>query len=150
MMVEGMHKKPGHQFPHDQTKRVDGEAYVTTALFTLPRVLAIGLSWRVTLIPVICSRPSFRKSWKVGVNTLSDQGGNPRAMMVYPADMEMGDDAKPLAASAGWAQKPEAIANSTMFSAGCRWASSSRARARRRWAKLLFIAVSLSSCAFRC
>ena len=37
-----------------------------------------------------------------------DQGGNKLAMMVYPAEMEMSHEMKPLAASTGWGEgKPE-------------------------------------------
>ena len=39
---------------------------------------------------------------------ICDQGGNRIAMMIYPAEMEMGHDVKPIAASAGWGEgKPE-------------------------------------------
>src|SRR6267378_6899230 len=41
---------------------------------------------------------------------MNDQGGNRLAMMVYPMEMEMGHDLKPLAASAGWGEgKPEVM-----------------------------------------
>ncbi len=39
---------------------------------------------------------------------MSDQGGNPPVMIVYPSDVEMGHEIKPLAASSGWGEgKPE-------------------------------------------
>jgi signal transduction histidine kinase len=43
---------------------------------------------------------------------MSDQGGNPLAMMVYPAEMDMGHEGKPLAATSGWGDgKPEVSRN---------------------------------------
>lgn len=39
---------------------------------------------------------------------MSDQGGNPLAMMIYPVEMDMGYQIKPLAATSGWGEgKPE-------------------------------------------
>src|SRR5258706_5886241 len=111
MIVEGMHKKPRHiNFYTGQTKRADGDAYYTTALFVLPqllsdRVVLGGITFDTcylqrTFFPSILEELVAKKS--------SDQGGNLLAMMVYPADMDMGHEPKPLAATAGWGEgKPE-------------------------------------------
>jgi signal transduction histidine kinase len=111
MMVEGLHKKPRPiNFYTGQTKRADGDAYITTALFVLPqlsndRVVLGGATFdacylQQTFFPEMLEELVTQK--------LIDQGGNRLAMMVYPADSEGGHEIKPLAASAGWGQgKPE-------------------------------------------
>ena len=111
MVVEEIHKKPRAMiFSSGQAKRADGDAYIATALFVLPqlssdRVVLGGVTFegcylKGTLFPGMLEEMVNQK--------LSDQGGNPLAMMVYPADMEMGHEIKPLAASAGWGEgKPE-------------------------------------------
>lgn len=112
MIVESLHKKPRPvDFYTRPTKRSEGEVYLTTAVFVLPQAsrdrLVIG---GVTFDSCYLQQTFFPEIMEELVSkTLNDQGGNPRAMMVYPADMEMGDEAKPLAASAGWSTgKPEA------------------------------------------
>src|SRR6266446_5374058 len=110
-LVEGMHKKTRPiNFYTGPTKRADGEAYVTTALFVLPqlssdRVVLGG----ITLDPCYLRQTFFPGMLEELVTQKStDQGGNRLAMMVYPADLEMGHDIKPLAASTGWGNgKPE-------------------------------------------
>ncbi len=111
MMVEGMHKKtrPINFYP-GPAKRADGEAYVTTAIFVLPqlskdRVVLGGAMFdscylAKTFFPEMLEESATQK--------MNDQGGNPLAMSVYPAEMEMGHEIKPLAASRGWGEgKPE-------------------------------------------
>ena len=115
MMVEGMHKKTRPiNFYTGPTKRVDGEAYTTTAVFTLPQLS----SDRVVMGGVAFDSCYLEKTFfpemleELVTQKLTDQGGNPLAMMVYPVDMEMGHEVKPLAASAGWGQgKPEVSRN---------------------------------------
>jgi signal transduction histidine kinase len=112
MMVEAMHKKPRPMnFYTSPTKRTGGEAYVTTAVFALPqlssdRVVMGGVTFdscylQNTFFPGMLEESVTQK--------MSDQGGNPLAMMVYPVDMEMGNDVKPIATtSSGWGKgKPE-------------------------------------------
>src|SRR5260370_176245 len=111
MLVEGMHKKTRPiNFYTDPTKRADGEPYITTALFALPqlssnRVVMGGVTFdacylQQTFFPGMLEELATQK--------MIDQGGNPLAMMVYPADMEMGHAIKPLATSSGWGEgKPE-------------------------------------------
>jgi signal transduction histidine kinase len=111
MLVEGMHKKTRPiNFYTDPTKRADGEPYITTALFALPqlssnRVVMGGVTFdacylQQTFFPGMLEELATQK--------MIDQGGNPLAMMVYPADMEMGHEIKPLATSSGWGEgKPE-------------------------------------------
>lgn len=111
MVVEEIRKKtrPINLFT-GQTKRADGDAYITTALFVLPqlssdRVVLAGVTiegcyLKGTLFPGVLEEMVNQK--------LSDQGGNPLAMMIYPADSEGGHEIKPLAVSAGWGEgKPE-------------------------------------------
>jgi signal transduction histidine kinase len=110
-LVEGMHKKTRPMmFYAGQTKRAEGDAYIMTALFVLPqlsgdRVVLGG----VTFDPCYLKQTFFPGMLEESVNQkLSDQGGNSLAMMVYPADMDMGHELKPLAASTGWGEgKPE-------------------------------------------
>jgi signal transduction histidine kinase len=110
-MVQSLHKKPRPMnFYTGPTKRADGEAYIMTAVFVLPqlgkdRTVVGGATFdscflEKTFFPGMLQEESTQK--------LSDQGGNPLAMMVYPVEMEMGHT-KPLATSAGWGEgKPEA------------------------------------------
>jgi signal transduction histidine kinase len=111
-MVEAMHKKTRPITVYTgQTKRADGDAYLTTAYFVLPqlssdRVVLGGVTiegsyLKQTLFPAVFEEMVNQK--------LSDQGGNPQAMMVYPWDSEGGHESKPLAVSPGWGEgKPEA------------------------------------------
>ncbi len=110
-LVEGMYKKKRPMtFSTYQAKRRDGNAYITSALFVLPEypkehVVLGGVTFDAcylenTFFPGMLDEQLTEK--------MTDQGGNPLAMMVYPADMEMGSEFKPLAASAGWGEgKPE-------------------------------------------
>ena len=111
MIVEGMRKKTRPMnFYTGRTKRAGGEAYTTTALFVLPQVS----NDRVVLGGVTFDSCYLEKTFFPGMleelvtQKLSDQGGNPLAMMVYPADVEMGHEIKPLVTSSGWGEgKPE-------------------------------------------
>jgi signal transduction histidine kinase len=110
-LVETMQKKTRPiSFYTSQTKRSDGEAYVATAMFLLPqlskdRIVMGGVTLdscylKETFFPGMLEELVTRK--------LSDQGGNPLAMIVYPSDLESGHEIKPLATSAGWGEgKPE-------------------------------------------
>jgi signal transduction histidine kinase len=110
-LVEGMHKKTRPMmFYTGPAKRADGEAYIMTALFVLPqlssdRVVLGGVTYdscylKQTFFPGMLEELVTQKS--------TDQGGNPLAMMVYPADMDMGHEIKPIAATSGWGEgKPE-------------------------------------------
>jgi signal transduction histidine kinase len=114
-VVEGLYKKKRRiDFYTGQTKRADGNAFGTTAVFVLPQypkedVVIAGVTFDAcylehTFFPGMLDEQLTEK--------MTDQGGNPLAMMVYPADMEMGHEFKPLAASAGWGEgKPEVFRN---------------------------------------
>ena len=114
-LAEGMYKKKRPMsFSTYQAKRAQGNAYITSALFVLPEyskedVVIAG----VTFDACYLQRTFFPGMLEEQVTEkMSDQGGNPLAMMVYPADMEMGHEFKPLAASAGWGEgKPEVFRN---------------------------------------
>ena len=111
MVVADVHKKPrAISFSGSQIKRGDKDAYIANALFVLPqlsnnRVVLAGVSFEGcylmgTLFPGVLDEMVNQRS--------TEQGGNRLAMMVYPADMEMGKEIKPLAATAGWGEgKPE-------------------------------------------
>nr|ART40511.1 L754 [uncultured bacterium] len=111
MLVESMHKKPRPMnFYTGPTKRSDGEAYVTTAVFALPqlsndRVVVGG----VTFDSCYLENTFFPGMLEELVNLkMNDQGGNQIAMMVYPAYAEGGSEFKPIATSSGWGEgKPE-------------------------------------------
>ncbi|HKO96741.1 MAG TPA: HAMP domain-containing sensor histidine kinase [Pyrinomonadaceae bacterium] len=111
-MVQSMHKKSRPiNFYTSPTKREKGDAYITTAVFVLPqlgkdRVVLGGATFdacylKSTFFPGMLEEQSTQK--------MTDQGGNPLAMIVYPIEMEMGHDPKPLATSTGWGEggKPE-------------------------------------------
>jgi len=110
-LVEGIHKKPRFIiFSTGPTKRAEGEVYLATALFVLPQLS----SERVVLGGATFDPCYLKQTFFPGIleelvtQKMSDQGGNPLAMMVYPADMDMGHEIKPLAASAGCGNgKPE-------------------------------------------
>ena len=110
-LLETIHKKPRPiGFATSQVKRADGDAYITTAVFVLPqlskdRVVMGG----ATFDPGYLKKTFFPGMLEESINQkLSEQGGNRLTMMVYPADMDMGHEVKPLAASSGWDEgKPE-------------------------------------------
>ena len=112
MMVEGINKKTRPFFYTGPTKRADGEAYIATALFVLPqlpkdRVVLAGATFdpyylKQTFFPAMLEESLTQK--------MNDQGGNRPAMMVYPVEMEMGHEVKPLATTSGWGEgKPEVV-----------------------------------------
>jgi signal transduction histidine kinase len=110
MLVESINKKTRPIFYTGRTKRAGGEAYTTTALFVLPQVS----NDRVVLGGATFDSCYLEKTFFPGMleelvtKKLSDQGGNPLAMMVYPAEVEMGHEIKPLVTSSGWGEgKPE-------------------------------------------
>ena len=114
-MVEGMHKKPRSiNIYTNLTKRADADAYLAIAYFVLPQ-----LSSDRVVLGGVCFDPCYLKgtlfpqALDEQVNLkLNDQGGNQLAMMIYPADAEMGHEIKPLAATAGWGEgKPEVSRN---------------------------------------
>jgi signal transduction histidine kinase len=111
MQVELIHKRPrGISFSFGQVKRANGDAYLAGAMFVLPqtstdRVVLGGVAYEGCYLKGIL----FQEILDEMVSQKStDQGGNRLAMMIYPADMEMGKEIKPLAVSAGWGEgKPE-------------------------------------------
>ena len=112
-LVETLHKKTrAISISAGQTKRGNGDAWSATALFVLPqlpgeRVVIGGATFdpcylKQTFFPAVLEEMVSQKS--------NDQGGNPKAIVIYPADSEMGKDIKPLVASAGWGEgKPEVM-----------------------------------------
>ncbi len=111
MLVSSMHKKTKPiTFYSGFTKRSSGEAFISTGLFILPQVskerpVLGGASFD----PRYLEKTFFPEMLEEMVGQkMVDQGGNKLAMMVYPAEMEMSHEMKPLAASTGWgAGKPE-------------------------------------------
>jgi signal transduction histidine kinase len=123
-MLERMQKRTRPIIWHtERLKRAGGYVYLTTALFSLPRVstdrVVIGGAsfdpdyMTQTFLPQMLDELVAHK--------LSEDGGNPLAMVVYAGDAE-GDSGssgltggywiKPLAASAGWNEgKPEVSRN---------------------------------------
>jgi len=111
ILVQMLHKKSRPiNFYTSPIKRADGDAYITAAMFVLPklskdRAVLGGASFdpdylKKTFFPEMMEELVTQK--------MSDQGGNPLAMMVYPAEMDMGHEVKPLAATSGWGEgKPE-------------------------------------------
>lgn len=111
MLVEGIRKKrTGISFSGGLKKRAGAEAYIASSLFIFPQLPAD----QVVLGGASFDSGYLEKTFFPGVlqelasQRMTDQGGNPLAMMVYPIEMDMGHDIKPLAASAGWGEgKPE-------------------------------------------
>ena len=112
MQMSGIRKRPrGISFSGGQVKRESGDTYLAGAMFVLPqtsadRVVLGGVAFEGCYLKGIL----FQEILDEMVSQKStDQGENRLAMMVYPTDMEMGRELKPLAVSAGWGEgKPEA------------------------------------------
>jgi signal transduction histidine kinase len=110
-LVHAMHKKTRPMnFYSGLIRRSDGEAYVATALFVLPqlskdRVVFGGATFDAGYLKETFFREILEE---LVAQKLTDQSGNRLVMIVYPSDVEMGSEIKPLAASSGWgAEKPE-------------------------------------------
>ena len=109
-LVAEMHKKTRPlMFYGGHVKRPEGNAYTTTAFFVLPwlskdRAVMGGFSFdpdylKQTFFPGVLEELIARK--------VTEGGGKPLAMMVYPVDSE-GPGTKMVAASSGWSEgKPE-------------------------------------------
>jgi signal transduction histidine kinase len=110
MVAEDMHKNNKHIAYTYRIKRPGGTAYLTTAVFVFPNVSKDRL-----LVGGVCFDPAYMKQTffpeileELISKKLSDQGGNRLAMTVYPAELEGGNEIKPLVATAGWGNgKPE-------------------------------------------
>jgi signal transduction histidine kinase len=109
--METLRKRPrGISFSFGQVKRENGDTYLAGAMFVLPqtstdKVVLGGVAYEGCYLNGIL----FEEILDEMVSQKStDQGGNRLAMMIYPADVEMGKEVKPLAVSAGWGEgKPE-------------------------------------------
>src|SRR4030095_4414598 len=110
-LLETAKKKPKQMlFSSGPVKRSTGEGFMTTAVFPLP-----GASKERVILGGVSFDPDYLKNnffprmmGDLLAEKLADQGGNPLAMMVYPAEMEGGPDSKPIATSSGWGDgKPE-------------------------------------------
>jgi signal transduction histidine kinase len=111
MLVEGMHKKSRPiTWYTSQTKRSDGENYMTTAFFSLPQasaeqVVLGGATFdpnylKQTFFPQILDELIGQK--------LTEDKAERLTMMVYPVESESGQEYTPIATSAGWSKgKPE-------------------------------------------
>jgi len=112
MQVEGIHKRSrGISFSGGPVKREYGDAYLAGAMFVLPqtssdRLVLGGVAFEGCYLKGILFQEILDEMVS---QKATDQGGNRLAMMVYPADMEMGKEIKPLAVSpGGWGEgKPE-------------------------------------------
>jgi len=97
-----------------QLKRADGYAYMTTALFPLPKLsrdqLVLG---GVSFDPNYLKQTFFPEMLdELITQKLIEDKGERLAMMVYPWDYEGWPEGKALAASAGWGKgKPEVSRN---------------------------------------
>jgi len=113
MLVEGLQKKSQHiGFNAGFSKRADGPAYLDTALFVLPDVdkdrVVIG---GVVFDPCYLKNNFFNDVLEQQVKHRNEEGGNPTAMMIFPADNDGERDLKPMVATAGWGAdgKPEVM-----------------------------------------
>src|SRR5258706_5134668 len=111
MTVENLHKRSRPSVSGWQTKRSYGDAYLATAMFVLPqlpkdRVVLGG----ATFDPCFLKQTLFSGVLDEVSQKSNDDGGNPRALMIYAPDPDMGKEIKPLAATAGWGDgKPEVM-----------------------------------------
>ena len=112
MMVEGLHKKPRPiAFSTAQVKRANGDAFETTAFFVLPqvsdeRIVLGGVAFEGCYLKETLFQQALDEQVK---QKSTDQSGNQIAMMIYPANIEMGHEIKPITAS-GWGEgKPEVM-----------------------------------------
>jgi signal transduction histidine kinase len=110
-LVQSLHKKTRpFIFYTGLTKRAGSEAFMATALFTLPGVSnerkTLG---GLTFDPRYLKETFFPGELQESVTLKSDdQGGNRLAMVIYPVDSEGMGEIKPFVASAGWSEgKPE-------------------------------------------
>ena len=123
VMLEQIHKRArGITWHAERSKNVGGYAFRTTAVFSLPqlpkdRVVLGGLSFD----PAYLKQTFFPNMLEdLIAYKLGEEGGNPLAMIVYPADSDSHAGSSPLgghaegflAASTGWAEgEPEVSRN---------------------------------------
>jgi signal transduction histidine kinase len=127
-MMEGMRKKTWPITCYTEpVKRPGGFVYMTSAFFTLPQLHvhsgqpARGLTFssdRVVLGGVSFDPNYLKQTFfpemleELVARKLTDEGGNPLAMAVYPVDPEGESEDGPLAVSTGWGRgKPEVARN---------------------------------------
>ena len=153
MLVDVAHKKT-----HPVTwytvpaRRAGGDAYITTAFFSLPqvsrdRIVLGGASFdpnylKQTFFPEMLDELITQK--------LTEDKGERLAMMVYPADQEGGHEVKPLATSAGWSKgKPEITRNlDDVFhglALGIKFQGTSADAIGRRWVMQSFLILGVLS-----
>jgi signal transduction histidine kinase len=122
LLLEGMHKKSRPMsWYSSQTKRADGDNYITTAFFALPqvskdRVVLGGASFeptylKKTFFPEVLNELITQKLTEdhdaAADTSLFDSGPAPVTMIVYPTDADGGLE-EPVATSTGWSKgKPE-------------------------------------------
>jgi signal transduction histidine kinase len=110
-MVQMLQKKSRPvYYNYETTKRAGRDAYLLTPIFVLPQVpKEEAVLGGVAFDPAYLEKDFFPGMLDEAVTRkLGEQGGNPLAMMVYPVEMEMGSEPKPLAVSSGWDNgKPE-------------------------------------------
>ena len=110
-LSEMLHKKSHPiSFSYDHTKRAGDDAYLSTAYFVLPELSTDrAVLGGVSIDPCYLQGTLFQQALDEQVNQkLNDQSGNQIAMVIYPADTEMGHEMKPLATTTGWGNgKPE-------------------------------------------
>ena len=151
--VAVLHKKPKHiSFSTGPVKRNEGETFVTTAFFVLPevakdRVVIAGITFegcyfKQSVFPVILNEMIAERQ---------TEGGNKLAMMIYPSDMEMGKELKPVAtASSGWGEgKPEVARKFDdvfrTLSLGIKYQDTSVAELGRTWVHRSFLILGILS-----
>lgn len=111
MMVDTLQRKrrPFTWYP-SQAKRAGGDAYTTSAFFSLPQVskdrVAMG---GVSFDPNYLKQTFFPETLEELITqNVTEEKGQRLALMVYPADDEGEHEDRPLVASAGWTNgKPE-------------------------------------------
>jgi signal transduction histidine kinase len=109
--LEMMQKtKRSYVFYAGHVNRTEGEAYTTTVIFSLPDIKRDRVVLGAAIFdPEYLKQNLFPKMLEDLLAQKSvDEGGNPKAMIVYSVDGEGWSDVKPLAVSNGWGEgKPE-------------------------------------------
>jgi signal transduction histidine kinase len=149
--VATVHKKPrAIMFTPVMGKRADGPAYSTIAVFVMPQIAKDRV-----VLGGVCFDPSYLKQTifpemiEETVNA-KYQGGNKLALIVYPPYLGDGQQAKPLAVSAGWGDgKPEVTRKLEdvfpRLSLGIKYQGTSVAELGRTWVRRSFLILGVLS-----
>ncbi len=150
--VEALHKKSQHiMFYPGFSKRADGPAYLSTALFVFPEIskdrLVVG---GVTFDPCYLKSNFFQGMLDQQITQRTEeQGSNPTAMSIFAPDMD-GEQMTQLATTTGWGEgKPEVTRKMDdafrPLMIGIKFQGTSVAELGRSWIRRSFILLCILS-----